>query len=326
MPYDRIGELNNIGTVNMLLTKLVRGYKNKTLIGNELFPNIEVEKMNGNIPMWNKEAFRIYKTERALRGPANRISSEWFTTEPYKLNPYALETVYDSLEIEQSKEVNLEMRAATRLKNNMLLSIEKAQADLIQNLNTYPTDNKETMSDNFLNEASIDPIIEIRKRINKLSNIIGVKPNYMVLGDKVWQSLEDHPKIKSYFTVNLDMSNTIVDTEMLRKKLGLDKILVGGALTVDSDDNFLPIWGNNIFLGYVVPPQGDLNKTEEEPFFGYTLKLRNAEEFLKYTEQGGDLIVSRVKDIYTIKVVGAESGYLINQPIDPTVYDATGEE
>ena len=64
--------------VNAYLSKIARGYKNSTLIAENLFPVIESELEKIDIFEFNKEAFQIYETERAIRANSNVISPKGF--------------------------------------------------------------------------------------------------------------------------------------------------------------------------------------------------------------------------------------------------------
>ncbi len=71
-----MGTLSNKRIVDPVLTEISRGYTNAALIGTNLFPVVSVTKEAGKIPQFNKEAFKIYNTERAIRAKSNRISPE----------------------------------------------------------------------------------------------------------------------------------------------------------------------------------------------------------------------------------------------------------
>ena len=72
--------LDNLRVVDPVLTELARGYTNAQLISETLFPIVTVEKETGKVPQFGKEAFKLYNTERAIRGKSNRMSPEGRTT------------------------------------------------------------------------------------------------------------------------------------------------------------------------------------------------------------------------------------------------------
>ena len=53
--------------INAYLSEIARGYGNNSFIADKLFPTIPSEKEKIDIFEFNKEAFQIYDTERAIR-------------------------------------------------------------------------------------------------------------------------------------------------------------------------------------------------------------------------------------------------------------------
>ncbi|OLZ70244.1 hypothetical protein BS642_21125, partial [Chromobacterium violaceum] len=60
--------LKRLRIVDPVLTNLARGYRNAAYIGENLFPLAPMEKEAGIIPLFGKEAFLLWETERAIRG------------------------------------------------------------------------------------------------------------------------------------------------------------------------------------------------------------------------------------------------------------------
>jgi len=63
--------VDSLRIVDPVLTTIARGYKNAQLISEALFPVAPMDKEGGKVPQFGKEAFRIYKTERAPRADSN---------------------------------------------------------------------------------------------------------------------------------------------------------------------------------------------------------------------------------------------------------------
>ena len=59
--------LKKLRVVDPVLTSLARGYRNAQFISEGLFPVAELDKESGIIPLFGKEAFRLWETERAIR-------------------------------------------------------------------------------------------------------------------------------------------------------------------------------------------------------------------------------------------------------------------
>jgi hypothetical protein len=68
-----MGRLEDL-RINAYLSEVARGYKNNAFIADALFPEIESELEKVDIFEFNKEAFSVYNTERAIRANSNVVS------------------------------------------------------------------------------------------------------------------------------------------------------------------------------------------------------------------------------------------------------------
>ena len=71
-----MGRLSKLRVVDPVLTNLATGYTNEQFVGDQLMPFVLVDKEGGKIPLFGKEHFKVYSTERALRAKSNRINPE----------------------------------------------------------------------------------------------------------------------------------------------------------------------------------------------------------------------------------------------------------
>lgn len=316
-----MGRLDNLRVVDPVLTSIARGYANEEFIGENLFPIVNVDKAAGKIPLFGKEHFKVWETERALRADSNEMDGAWLTTTSFATNEHDLVQKLDYLELEEAM-LNLETRAVESVMEAIALKREKQYADLVQDLATYPTDNKVTLTDNFFNEDAIDWIKEIGNYCDSLSDIIGKEPNTIVIPRRVWALLRFHPKLKTYLGVNVsgtDVFNVKASVEKLADLLEIQNVLIGRSRYTSDNASFSNIWGNNIILAYITPPSG-IERSPYEPCFGYTLRKKNNPFSDKWMENNGKIEKVRTTDNYDIKVVGAESAFIIDDPIDPAVY------
>lgn len=316
-----MGQLSKLRIVDPVLTTIARGYTNDLYIGNSLFPEAKVQLSGGKIPTWGKENFKRWQTSRALRADSNEMDGGWLETVPYACIEHDIQQRVDYQEIKEANIVNIESRMTRVVADQILLGVEMGQADIAQAEATYPTNNKVTLTDDFFNEAAIDWIEYLHEKKSALASIIAKDPNTMVLPRKVWDFLKFHPKLKSYITVNQDMYQAVATLAKLQEILEIENIKIGGARYSADGEVFDFIWGNNIVLAYVAPPTG-LERIPEEPCFGYTLRQEGYSYADKYETNGGKLTFIRSTDKYCIKCVGAESGMLIKNVIDPSVWSA----
>jgi len=310
------GRMDNLIIPKPILDNIALGYSNDVFIGTELFPEVLVDSEIGSIPVFGKEAFKVYDTSRALRGPLNKTDHGIHTFTDYKMKEHQLSSDIDKREIEASTQLDLATKAINDNMQAIQLEKEWLIAEKAQTVTTYATDNTDTLTDNFMNESDLDPIAMIDSYASQLSDIIGRRPNTMIWGRKVWQNLKKHAKIRAYKST---AENQMVTMEDIKNLLEMEKFLVGSSRYSTDNETFLDVWGNAIILAYVTPPRSNA-RTQYDPCFGYVLKKKGYGGTNSWWDDSGKIYTVNVDDLYDIKVVGSASGFLIDDPIDPTEY------
>lgn len=294
--------------VDPVLTNLSRGYSNASFVGSALFPEVEVEKEGGKIPQFNKEAFKIYNTERAIRGNSNRISPEGRSSISYALTEHDLEYPIDYREMSEDI-LPLEMHATTVVSEGLSLRKEKMQATLAQDLANYPSGSKVTLSgsDQFTH-ASSDPFAIVDSAIEAVRAKIAKRPNVMLLGPTVFKSLKNHAKVLDRIKYTM---KGVVTLDILSQLFNIENLFVGDAVFASDSDAFSDIWSDNVILAYVPKTMASAKRSYYEPSFAYTLFKKDYPLVDKYDEKGKLLLV-RATSIFQPLIVGSEAGYLIN--------------
>jgi hypothetical protein len=305
-----MGRLEELRVVDPVLTNIARGYTNSAYVGTVLAPVVPVKKEAGKIPQFGKEAFKLYNTERAIRAKSNRLSPEGRTTIDFVLTEHDIEYPIDYREAEEDI-FNLQVYATQTTIDIILLRLEREIADKAQNLNTYPANNKITLSgtSKFTNPDS-DPIGVIEAGKDAIRNSIGKKPNVMVMGPATYRALKNHAKIIDRIKYSM---KGVVTTDILAQIFDIPTVVVGEAIYATDNGQFSDVWQDNIVLAYVAPaPAEGVTRTPYEPSFAYTLRKEGKPETDRYDEVGGKLHIVRTTDLLTVKIVGADAGYLIN--------------
>jgi len=301
------GTLAQRRIVDPVLTELARGYSNANFIANNVFPVVPVVKEAGKIPQFNKEAFKIHNTERAIRAKSNRISPEVHSSIDYVLTEHDLEYPIDYRELEEDI-LPLKMHATNTVSEGIALRHEKICADILQDAANYPAGSKITLAaaDQFSDPTS-DPIGTIDDAKNAVRQRIAKNPNVLVLGAATFTALKNHPAItdKIKFT-----QHAIVTPELLKTLLGFDQLLIGQAVYENAPDQLSDLW--NDFAGlYYVPQVSKEHRSYYEPSFGYTLR-KSKNPVIDTYEEAGKVLLIRNTDIFIPKIVGSDAGYLIN--------------
>ncbi len=305
-----MGRLQDL-RINAYLSEVARGYKNNAFIAEHLFPSIPSELEKIDIFQFNKEAFALHDTERAIRANSNVISPKGFYKHTATLAEHDLSYPIDYREENEAKKVKLQLHATNVVSQGLLLKHEKQCADLAQDPKNYPDGNKITLSGTscFTNKDS-DPQGVVDDAKDAVSKKIAADPNVMVIGQDAWRVLKKHPQLKGLISDNL---NKLVTIELLKEIFEVENIYIGKSIFANEKGEFVRIWQDNIVLAYV--PQLS-SRTEYDPSFAYTVRLKDALNIDEYSKEGNKVKYIRATDIYTPFLVGSDAGYLISNTND----------
>jgi hypothetical protein len=300
-----MGRLEDL-RINAYLSEVARGYSNNAFIADALFPTIEAESEKIDIFEFNKEAFQVYNTERAIRANSNVMSPKGFNKKSATLTEHDLAYPIDYREEEESKKVKLQLHATNVVTEGLRLKHEKQCADLVQNPDNYASGNKILLSgtSKFTHEDS-NPVAVIEDAKDAIASKIAQDPNTMVIGHDCWKRLKRHKQIKGLIS---DTQNKLVTLNFLKEIFEIPNIVIGKSVFVDENGNFVKVWSDNIILAYTSTLS---SRTEYDPAFAYTVKKKNALNVDEYKKEGNKLKFIRATDIYTPFMVGPEAGFLI---------------
>ena len=293
--------------INAYLSEVARGYSNNSFIAESLFPVISSDLEKVDIFEFNKEAFQVYDTERAIRANSNVISPKGFKKHTTTLTEHDLAYPIDYREEEEARKIKLQVHATNVVTQGLLLKLETQCAALAQDPTKYPATNKIALSgtSQFTHKDS-DPVGVIDDAKDAISRQIGQDPNTLVMGQEVWESLKRNESLKGLIA---NSTNKIVTLDLLKEFFEVENIVIGKAIYSNASDQFERVWGNNIILAYVPKLNA---RTEYDPAFAYTIRKKDALQIDEYEKEGNKVRYIRATDIYTPFLVGAEAGYLIS--------------
>lgn len=302
-----MGRLSKLRVVDPVLTNLAVGYTNEQLIADQLMPFVPLDKEGGKIPLFGREHFKVYQTERALRAKSNRISPEDIGTVDVAMDEHDLEYPIDYREDAESA-FPLQARATDVTTEGIRLRHESMVADIVQNPANYGAGNKITLSgtSQFTNETS-DPEGVVSDAKAAVRAKIVKEPNTMVIGYETWRVLKRHPQLKAILS---DSRPRLVQLADLCEIFEIPNIVVGRAVKANDAGVTTDIWGDNMVLAYV-PNARNGQRSPYEPSFGYTLRKRGQPVVDTRTEDGKVELI-RNTDIFRPFLLGADAGYLIS--------------
>ncbi|CAM3724743.1 hypothetical protein [Xenorhabdus thuongxuanensis] len=301
--------------VDPVLTSVARGYKNAAFIGEHIFPVVEMEKEGATVPTFGKSAFVEYDTERAVGANSNVLVREKGSSLDIVLNEHDLAAAVDYREKAESL-FNEEAKAIRRSTNGVNLKRELYAARLAQDPKVYLKDSVKRLADNERWVGGTgSPIQVIEAGIERVRTAIGVRPNLMTMGASVMSLLKFHPEIQAAIGAN---ERKRITTEILKDLFQIPNVIVGEPVsTPNLKKEPVDVWGDNLMLHYVSPPQTGVESADEyEPSFGYTFRRKGMPVADKYEGVGGKVNYCRYTDIYKVAVVGGDAGYLITNIVE----------
>lgn len=302
-----MGRLSKLRIVDPVLTSLATGYTNEVLVGDQLMPFVDVDKEGGKIPLFGKDHFKAYATERALRAKSNRINPEDIGEVDVAMDEHDLEYPIDYREDAESA-FPLQARATNAVVEGIRLRHELMVASMAQNTASYGAGNKIALSGTAqFTHASSDPEGVISDAKDAISGKVIKEPNTMVIGYAAWRTLKRHPALKAILS---DTRSRLVQLADLREIFEIENIVIGRAVRATDAGVTSRIWGDNIVLAYVPGAKGS-PRSQYEPSFGYTLRKKGNPVVDTRTEDGKIELI-RNTDIFRPFLLGADAGYLIS--------------
>ena len=299
----------NLRVVDAVLTGLAVGYQNETYIADVLFPLARVSKEGGKIPKFDKEHFKLFSTERAIRARSNVMQPGDRSFVDVNLEEHDISVPMDYRE---GEEADFDLEASNALQAEEIIRIRREfiAASLAFNAANYAASNKVTLAggDQWTTPATSTPIDDIETAKEAVRMATGRRANTVAFGAVSWAVFKRHPQVLEaikYTQVG------IVTEELAARLLGVKKVLVGDAIYQTDAGVMTDVWGDKVWVGYVRPPVDGAKRTVYEPNFGYTA-YKIIGETDKYMVDGGKVQMVRNTANFKQVIVGADAGYLIS--------------
>jgi len=261
--------------VDVHLTTVAQGYRNAEFIGNALFPHVPVGARAGKIIVFGKESFMAYDTARAPGGPIKRINLGYGSAS-YGIVDHALSASVPIEVLEEARAVpniDLANNAVRTVQDALALRLEIEQAVLATTAGNYAASNKAAKSGvtqwSDFTSATSDPLKDIETAKETIRSKIGKRPNVVAMGAAVLAQLKQHPAIidRIKFT-----GRDIATVELLASLFGVQKVLVGDAVSASDTGVLSDVWGKNVVVAYTeLGSQAEMGR----PSYGYTYQLNN---------------------------------------------------
>lgn len=265
--------LANVRVQDPILTNVVQGYQQAEFVGTYLFPIVPVDKRSGYVIEFTKDDFAVFDTLRTP-GSATKRRTINYGNRQFVLKDYSIEGELPLEHLEESQGVpgiDLQAEAAASAMRAIELQLENDIATIALNASNYGSSNKVTLSGtDRWDDPGSDPVALVNDWREAVRSQLGVYPNTMIMGPKVFNAAENNPLLRDRIKY---VSADSITTDSLARMFKLDRgIKVGQALKLNDDGTTLDdVWSSSVVLAYVPPTIS----TQRVASFGYTYSLRN---------------------------------------------------
>lgn len=306
--------------VSVPLTTLASGYKPDGLIGEQVFPVVTSIMKGGKIPIFGKDAFKIYETLRARGAHSNRAGmtpDEWIT---FFCEEHDLAIPLDARELAELANVpgdqklkamfNLQDRQRRRVQWNLKLELEQVVSTDVCTPGNYSADHRVALTTtDCWSETGSHPIAAIEAARSVIRKSIGIYPNTLILGSDTYDQLKFHAD----YTDKMKLTNDkVVRPALIAEMHDLKRVIIGLSMALDSAGAFTDLWSDVAILCYI---PDTTTPNIDEPSFGYTIKPGFMPSPFPYvdifTEEGGKIVNVRCTDMYDTLMVMKDAGFLI---------------
>lgn len=299
--------------IDPILSNHARGYRHPEHVGHLLFPRVGMPVRGMKRIEFGRESFMLYQTRRAPGAATKRIEFG-YQGAPVALDQHSLEGKVPFEHLQDAARVpglDLAQRAVNTVLRSISLSLEVAQATKARDANAYDANHKLALAgaDKWSDPAASKPRTDVTAAKEAIRSSIGVYPNTMIMGPKVFTSLQDHEAVREQFKYT---GRESITKEMLAAYFDLERVEVGKAVYLpegaDAAADFTDAWGADVVLAYV--PVGE--EAIEVPSYGYTYQLEGTPYVEQpYSERNAKSWIYPVTDEHSAELVGASAGFLI---------------
>lgn len=298
--------------VDKLLTNVSNGYFPKGYIADKVLPEISVKQKTGIIGAYGNEHLRIVDDLIGGRAEAKRVDAVQRKNEyQYRVLSHALEGVVtedDYNNVEQP--FDAESDETTALTHLILTNKEKALADSLFSTSVITQNATLSGANKWSDYAGSDPLSNFKTAQNTVLDGCGLMPNAAIISQKVFNTLQYHPKILSTLGYSQVRAGQLTQAE-IAKAMGVDELLVGSvaynASKKGQADSFAQLWGDDAL--FYVKAQGP---AKMQVTLGYKLKLTSGvRQVYRYNLNNPPGSIGLiVQDDYSFELVNTKAAYL----------------
>lgn len=240
--------------VDQLMTGLLKGYKNGSMIADILAPSINVQQLSGKYAIYGREQMYAEDDYIAPGAPANEI--EWSVSYgTYSVDERGLkEKVPRIVSNASQRPIDVLQRAAEVVKDKVMLKKEIRVRDLLLNGCSSTTLTTAYQWDNYSSTSST-PLINFSTAKEAVRTALGVTPTHVVIPPSVAEKMSNHPDIvdlRKYTNPNLVQNSSIPSVIQ-----GLQVIIpTCMSVATNAGTTMTDVWGQDVYFIYINPRPG----------------------------------------------------------------------
>lgn len=315
--------------IDQPLTNLTIAYvqSQENFIADKVFPVVGVQKQSDKYYIYDRANMNRTGDVKALapRTEVNRIGQE-ISNDSYYADVYGLGMDFDQQTL-ANEDAALDVRSsgAATLVNRLMIHREEQFADTFFASGIWGTDNTPSnLWSDYTNSTPIKNVTDARRTMQLKSG--GFKPNTMVVGKEVRDTLINHPDILARLNGGATVTNTaLITNAKLAEIFEVENFYVMEAVKNSSVEGVAEsnafIGGKNALLAHVAPNAGLMTPMAGATFAWNTLEGVNnlgvtvesfSDDALKRMQIAEHI---QVKMSYDMKVTGADLGYFFEAVI-----------
>ena len=282
--------------IEAAVTSFAVGYQEQEFAAAKIYPIVPVSKKNDKYWLFGKEQFDAQTTRRGADGSYTRVKHDQSNVS-YLCEEDGLEEPIDKSEIDNADDpVRPKETAAAIIKQQMLISLERRLALEILTTNsptTTVTNSGSSAATGQWDNATADPILQVKTARAAIRALGGPKPNRIAIGSAALSILKQHPLITNRVIYGgLSMSGGIVSNAALAALFEVDEVIeldqVYNTAKQGQATSLSNIWGK-IMLQYYFP------KTPRE-LLDLRTPMWGCLPFWKIPEVGGQIMIAESYD------------------------------
>jgi hypothetical protein len=321
-----------LATFDPILTGFALGYSPQTLIGERLFPVVDVLTNSGQYFIFDRSAWKIYEDRREPGTEPNMIGARKWSTDVFSVKEHALEAEVLDEEREEISSLaaaltpaNLdpEADAVEDVTNALVLRHEKKVADTVRDTTQYASGHVNTLSgtarwDNYGSTSGVfnsDPLTDWRNGMLQIYRDTLRWPNVGWMSFDVWEAIQYHPRIiqRMQYQTPAPGADAFAQLTGFKGTIIVGESVYNAADNVDATESITSLWGKDAGMAIVEPMAGFRTKTWGKTFVRPYSGERRPVYRWRVDSHFKDMFA--VKYRYDTKIVSNVAGYLFKTAV-----------